>query len=103
MFSPTTFFNFFFILLHIHISKASSLFISFFLVAHVCDPYSMIASVSSYSCLVFLSEDLSSLRMSLLLSLSFFNLHVAFGVSCNHTHLDSQISSPVPFSPQCVF
>src|SRR6218665_139939 len=29
------------ILLHIHISKASSLFISSFLIANVCDPYSM--------------------------------------------------------------
>src|SRR6218665_578095 len=29
------------ILLHIHMSKASSLFIYSFLVAHVCDPYSM--------------------------------------------------------------
>src|SRR6218665_1596641 len=28
------------ILLNIHISNVSSLFISFFLVAHVCDPYS---------------------------------------------------------------
>src|SRR6218665_1432507 len=32
---------FFSIILHIHISKASSLFISSFPVAHVCDPYSM--------------------------------------------------------------
>ena len=69
----------FFILLHIHISKASSLFISSFLVAHVCDSYHMtLHSFSFFTRFVwflssfplrssFLFENVSSLITILLL------------------------------------
>jgi len=65
-------------LLHVHISKASSLSIFSFLKVHVSEPYSTTLHFSvliiriSNVLFTFLSEVLSSLRMLLFLSLFFF-------------------------------
>ena len=57
------------ILLHIHISKASSIFIglSSFLVVHVCDPYSIaLHSIDSYHPFLLIPDYSSPLRSSFL-------------------------------------
>src|SRR6218665_3843099 len=66
------------ILLQVHISKASSRFISSFLIVHVSAPYSTTLHIGVFIirifnvCLLFLSKVLSSLRMLLFLLLFFF-------------------------------
>src|SRR6218665_1676397 len=82
------------ILLHIHFSKASSLFISSFLMDRVSDPYSTTLHIR-----VFIIRNFP-LRSSPLFSYRYpsFNFSVAFGIRCHPTPQIAELSHLFYFS-----